>query len=146
MPNVAQVLKEEISRVAKKEARTLIQPLTKQIRDLKATVRDQKQQISQLEKKLSNKPENVVDGQIVPEEVDESANIRIPKGSIKKVRDRFNITQREMALLLNVSPLTISHWELDKSSPRGKNKIAFAELRSMGLMEVKARLETLEEV
>jgi DNA-binding transcriptional regulator YiaG len=49
-----------------------------------------------------------------------------------------------MALLLDVSPLTVSNWETEKTSPSGKNKLAFAELRTRGVRDVREWLERLE--
>ena len=50
-----------------------------------------------------------------------------------------------MALLLDVSTLTVSNWETERTSPSGKNKLGFAELRKMGVREVWDRLERLGE-
>ena len=64
---------------------------------------------------------------------------------VRKHRERLGISQREMALLLDVSALTVSNWETERTSPSGKNKLGFAELRKMGAREVWNRLERLEE-
>ena len=82
---------------------------------------------------------------IAPRTVSEDDDVRVHRGSVRKHRERLSISQREMALLLDVSTLTVSNWETGKTSPSGKNKLAFAELRKMGVREVWDRLERLEE-
>ena len=142
MPNLNQVFREEISRLARREVKQIVDPLQKQIRDLRGKVREQKRELEKLEKELAGKADK--ERVIAPRTVSEEDDVRIRKGSVKKHRERLGISQREMALLLDVSPLTISNWETDKSSPSGKNRLAFAELRGMGVREVWQRLEMIE--
>ena len=49
MPNLAVLLKDEISRLARKEVRASCGPLNDQVRDLKNTVRQQRASISRLD-------------------------------------------------------------------------------------------------
>ena len=143
MPNLNQVFREEISRLARREVKQIAEPLQKQIRDLRGKVLKQRRELEKLEKELAGKADK--ERVIAPRTVSEEDDVRIHKGSVKKHRERLGISQREMALLLDVSPLTISNWETDKSSPSGKNRLAFAELRGMGVREVWQRLEMIEE-
>ena len=53
MPNMAQVLKEEITRLSRKEIRNVCDPLRKQVQTLRRTVRDQQTTINRLERALS---------------------------------------------------------------------------------------------
>ena len=141
MPNLNQILKEEIVRLAKREIKQQVGPLKDQLVDVRRTAREQRRRIEQLERELASK----ADKETVSRTVSEDDDVRVRKGSVKKHRERLGISQREMGLLLEVSNFTISNWELDKSSPNGQNKLAFAELRAMGVREVRERLEGLEE-
>ena len=143
MPDVAKVLRDEISRLAKKEAKQATEPLKEQIRDLQKTVRAQRQRITTLEKGRAKKSEKTSVPKIVSGNGQEV--VRIPKGSIKKQRERLGLSQKEMALLLEVNPLSVSKWELGKSAPRSQNRRAFAELRKLGRRDVRGRLEKLAE-
>ena len=142
MPNLAQVLKEEISRLARKESKSMIGPLQKQVGDLKKTLRGQRQQIASLQKELGRKPTRVSTGQITPD-VSSRMTVRISPPSIKKHRNRLGLSQREMGLLLDVSTLTICKWEAGNAVPRGKNKLAIAGFRKLGKKEVRERLGML---
>ena len=141
--NLEKILKEEMRRLAKREVNQFMKPLYQQLVELRKTVRQQRHRIEQLEKALSGKAdqEALV---IAPESVSEDDDVRVPKGSVRKHRERLELTQREVGLLLDVTSLTVSNWETERASPRGKNKLAFAELRKMGKREVMERLEKLE--
>ena len=140
MPNLSQILKEEMGRLAKREINRQVGPLQGQLVELRRTARDQRRRIEQLEKELARKVDK--SRAIVP--VSEDDDVRVHRGSVRKHRDRLGISQREMALLLDVSPLTVSNWETEKTSPSGKNKLAFAELRTRGVRDVREWLERLE--
>ncbi len=143
MPNLNQILREEIVRLAKREINQQMRPLKDQLVDMRKTDREQRRRIEQLEKELAGKADK--ERVIAPRTVGEDDDVRVPRGSVRKHRERFGISQREMALLLDVSTLTVSNWETEKTSPSGENKLAFAELRKMGVREVWNRLERLEE-
>lgn len=142
MANLNQILKEEMGRVARRELKPTVDSIQRQLVDLRRTVRDQRRQIEELEAELALKADR--DTPVIQvESLDEEQDVRVPTGSVKKHRERLGITQREMGQLLDVSTLTVSNWELGKSNPRGKNKLAFAELRRMGVRDVRQRLERL---
>ena len=53
MPNIAQLLKDEISRLARKEVRAAsVAPLQQQIRELKKTNRQQREAIDALQRRV----------------------------------------------------------------------------------------------
>tara|TARA_B100000315_G_C14218710_1_gene425443 strand:+ start:87 stop:527 length:441 start_codon:yes stop_codon:yes gene_type:complete len=143
MPDVGKVLRDEISRLAKKEVKQATDPLMKHIRDLQKTVREQRQRITTLEKGRAKKSEKTSVPKIVPGDGQEV--VRIPEGSIKKQRERLGLSQREMGLLLDVTALSVSNWERGEASPRGQNRDGFAALRKMGRRDVRERLEKLAE-
>ena len=143
MPDLGKALKDEITRLARKEARARSQPLAKQVRDLKKRVREQGNQIADLKKAVAKKADRLA--RITLDDAEDGGAVRIPVGSIRKHRERLRLSQREMALLLDVATLTISNWETGKAEPRGQNRAAFAELRTLGAREAWARLEELEE-
>jgi len=142
MPNIGKVLKDEITRLARKEAKSIAQPLSKQVIDLRKRVRDQRDQIADLKKALARKADKPV--RITRDSGDEEEPIRIRSESVKSHRERLGLSQREMAMLLDVSSLTISNWETGKVSPSGENRLAFSELRKMGIRDVRQRLDQLE--
>ena len=70
--------------------------------------------------------------------------IRLSGTSIKKHRKRLGLSQGELGQLLNVSTNTIVRWEQDKSKPREAYRAGIAQLRTMGVREVKKLLASVE--
>ena len=143
MPNLNQILREEIVRLARREINQQVGALKSQLVEMRKTDREQRHRIEQLEKELAGKADK--ERVIAPRTLSEDDDVRVSRGSVRKHRERLRIAQREMALLLDVSTLTVSNWETEKTSPSGKNKLAFAELRKLGVREVWDRLERLGE-
>ena len=144
MPDVAIVLKEEISRIARKEIRARVDPLKKQVIDLRRRLRAAEATLLQLQK-TTNKTANTVSrqsGAIVPD-VEETRQIRISPNSVKKLRTRLRLTQAQMAQLVDVSTNTVVRWEQGTSSPRGGSRAVIASMRSMGIKQVKKQLEKM---
>jgi len=143
MPNVAQVLKEEITRLARKEAKAQADPLRRQVRGLRQAVKAHEETIERLEKAL-----NKMVGQsgaaartslYAPEQEDASA--RITPASVRRHRLRLNLSQAELADLLGVSTNTVVRWEAGSSAPRAQHRTALVRLRDLGVREVAKMLE-----
>ena len=161
MPNLATLLKEEISKIVRKEVQD-------QVRELQKTVRGQRDALARLEKqsgpakaKAAAKPaaakptaakptaakptaaeptaaEPVAKVRKAPAGTgDKRKQIRISPNTIKKHRRRLKLSQAELGELLNVSTNTVLRWEAGTSKPRSKHLPGLGQLRSMGLREVK---------
>ena len=142
MPNVAEVLKQEITRLARKEARAGYAQLKKQVSNLTATVSKNKKTITQLEKNLSRLSAQLAKGGKSVEALSEETQpkARITSSSIKRQRARLKLSQAQFGKLLNVSTNTIVRWEAGKSAPRARHKAEIAKLRDLGIREVKKTL------
>ena len=155
MPNLATLLKEEISKIVRKEVQD-------QMRELKKTVREQRDALARLEKqsgpakaKAAAKPAATKPAATKPAATkpaaakpaaakvskapadDKRKQIRISPDTIKKHRKRLKLSQAELGELLNVSTNTVLRWEAGTSKPRSKHLSGLGQLRSMGLREVK---------
>ena len=156
MPNLATLLKEEISKIVRKEVQD-------QVRELQKTVREQRDALARLEKqsgpakaKAAAKPAAAKPAAAKPAAAkpttaepaakvrkapagtgDKRKQIRISPNTIKKHRRRLKLSQAELGELLNVSTNTVLRWEAGTSKPRGKHLPGLGQLRSMGLREVK---------
>ena len=142
MPDVATVLKQEITRLARKEVRAVAQHQSKQIQSLKATIRNLRDQVASLEKSLSAALKNGSQRNARPPASEEGRPIRISAKAIRSQRKRLKLSQAKMANLLGVSTATVFLWESGRTSPRGKNREAVAEMRAMGIRDVKMLLES----
>ena len=140
MPNVQQVLGEEIRRLAKKEARAAIEDLKEQIAAMKKTISEQGKLIKELSK-LTNKTAAIVlppeppKEELAPEEI---KAVRVSAERITKWRKKIGVSQTQYAKLLGVSHLSVNHWEAGSTEPREAQKQRIVELRDMGKRELKA--------
>ena len=140
MPDMARVLRDEVTRLAKKEVRTGVRPLARQLRSLRKAVRGQNRQVLDLAQMISKAAKNQETIAAELPQEDEGKATRVSPASIKRLRGRLRLSQREMGLLLGVSVGSIVGWESGRSAPREKNRQAFAEMRGMGVREVRERL------
>jgi DNA-binding transcriptional regulator YiaG len=134
--NIAQVLKAEISRISKHEAKVLSSPTRSATIILKKTVADLKNRMSLLEK--SNKD---FQGQVAtliasqPKPVVETEDKGWISGKgVKALRRKLGITQDELAKLTGVSKGAVVQWE-SKSGMlklRDTTKKAIMAVRKLG--------------
>lgn len=145
MPNVAQVLKEEISRVSRKEIRNVCDPMRKQVLTLRRTVRNQQAALERLERALSKMVAQTATDTgtalYATTGEEESTRARVTSASIKRHRLRLNLSQAELSELLSVSTNTIVRWEKGMSSPRAHHRTALLRVRDMGRRDVVRILE-----
>ena len=145
MPTLAALLKEEISKIARKEVQD-------QVRELKQTVRAQRDAIARLEKKISPaKAKAATKSAAKPaakpaakvrqvSEGDKRKQLRIAPNTIKKHRKRLKLSQAELGKLLNVSTNTVLRWEAGSSKPRSKHLPGLDQLRTISKRELKKQL------
>jgi hypothetical protein len=98
MPDIAAVLKQEISRLARIEIKAVADGHSKQIQALKATVRDLRDQVAILEKALYKSLAVASQRNSTPESEDDQRAIRISPSSIRKHRKRLRLSQAQLAV------------------------------------------------
>ena len=145
MPNLAKVLKEEIQRLARKETKAAVATLRSDNATLKRAIADHKRRIVALERanrRLLSYMRKSREGAIraSDEEIDKA---RITAKMIRGLRDKFGLSQADLALLLDVNPQTVYQWEHKEGrlSFRGHAKAAIIGLRKLTAAEVEKRLE-----
>ena len=141
MPNVAQVLKAEIRRIARSEVRVECNALKDQVKTLKTTVSAQTQTIAQMKKSLSQLSSQSSSSAVLESSTEEQPKARITPTSIKRQRTRLKLSQREMGKLLKVSTNTVVRWEAGTSKPRVSHRANLANLRGLGIRAIRKMLE-----
>jgi len=143
MPNIGTVLKDEISRLAKKEAKSLCGPLAGAVIALKKTVAKQKKEIAALQTALAKQEKHQGKGAVTlkPEELEKA---RLGAKSILRLRTKLHLSRAEMAKLIGVNPNSIFLWETGKVAPRATAKAKILALRKLGKRELKKRLTAAE--
>ena len=142
MPDLKNLLNDEIRRLARKEIRIALEPVFAQIAAQKKTISDLKKQMADLEKMLrKTNPEKIAE---IEEAAEEDNKIRLNAAGIIRIRKKYKLTQSELAKLLDVATHTVSIWELGKSAPRAAMKQKICDLRTLGKREINARLAALD--
>jgi DNA-binding transcriptional regulator YiaG len=145
--NIAQVLKAEISRISKKEAKALTTTTRSTTIILKKTFSDLKNRLSTLEKankELQKQVEALV--QAIPKPVEEpEVKGWISGKGVKALRRKLGLSQGEFGKLTNASSHAVYLWE---SKPgmlklRDGTKKAIMAIRGIGKVEAKKRLEAM---
>ena len=143
MPDVASVLRDEISRLARKEIRQQVGPLKKINAELRRTLSALKSEVITLQRKV-----NFLEKQekrrleAAPKESVAKA-VRFSPKWVKADRQRLGLSAKDYGALVGVSSLTIYNWESGKSRPRAERLAAWAEVRRIGKREALRRLELL---
>lgn len=143
MPDIKQILNEEIRRLARKEVRSILQPLCKQLAEQKRLISELKKQVSDLNKRLPDTREKSVE-KTVEISGENVKKVRLNASGIVKIRTKLGLPQEKFAALLGVSGHTVSLWEIGKSSPRSSAKMAICALRKIGKKELKKKLAELD--
>ncbi len=140
MPNLAAVLKNEIRRLARKEARAQIGSLKaasaqyrRDIAALKRQQKEQERQVSRLQRQSSRRQAPAHNGPI-----------RFSPEWVAKHRERLGLSAADYATLVGVSPLTIYNWEKGRSRPRQSRLEAWGAIRKLAKREAWKRLEEME--
>ena len=140
MPDVKQVLNDEIRRLARKEVKQALLPLQKVIAEQKQQLRELKKEIAELKKAPAA---SEVCTQVAESDADADKKLRLNAAGIVRIRTKLELTQGKFAALLGVSPHTVCMWESERVVPRKSMKESICELRSIGKRELARRLEAL---
>ena len=144
MPNIAAILKTEISRVARREVRSETLALKKAIAVYRAEIAALKRRTHALEQQLRRLSR--VNPKVAPESDNEvsPAKRRFSAKGFASMRTRLGLSAHECGLLLGASSQSVYNWEQGKARPLAKHLPAIAAIRAMGKREAAARLEALQ--
>jgi DNA-binding XRE family transcriptional regulator len=143
MPNFAKLLKDEISRVARKEQRTETTALKKSSANYRSEIAALKRRLAALEaqiKKLAKTTARSAGTAARAGEDEEGPRLRFSADRLRARRERLGLSAAEMGKLVGVSSQTIYNWETGKARPRAAQLTALAAARKLGKREVTAKL------
>ena len=145
MSNIVTALKDEVSRIARKEVRNETAQLTKSVARYLAEIADLKRRLAAAEQSLTK----IQKSGGVPLSMTPASTPQGPTGTPSTahahltLRARLDLSGPETAKLLRVSVQTIYNWEAGSSKPREPQLSAIAVLRKAGKREVAARIAEL---
>ena len=143
MPNIASILKSEISRVARKELRGETVGLKKAVAGHRSEIAALKRRVQALEQQFARMSK--LTKKAVPIVADEVSG-KSPRFSAKSLasqRRRLGLSAHDCGLLVGASGQSVYNWEDGTTEPRETNRLAVAALKTMSKKDAIARLEAL---
>ncbi len=143
MPNVAALLKQEITRLARKEGRGAIAPLKKASAQHRRAIAVLRRQIAQLQRQLATLGRRLEKGAGAAPAEPEQPKVRFVARGLRSHRARLGLSAAEYGKLVGVSAQSIYNWEQGAARPRAAQLAALVALRGIGKREAQARLAQL---
>ncbi len=141
MPNIARLLKSEISRVARREVRSETQLLKKTVSAYRSEIAALKRRARAMEQQLRTLGK--IHAKATPIAASDAANSEAQRYSAKglaSLRRRLGLSASELGLLVGASAQSIYNWEAGNVKPLAKHRAAIADLKAIGKREAAARL------
>ncbi len=145
MPNLAQTLKQEIARIARKEVREDVTALRKAASTYRTEIAALKRSVKDLQVQLRAAQRASARGANV--QAQEDASTRPGRKAVfnaerlKVKRQALGLSQAQMAALLGISTLSQWKWESGQVTPRASKLARYFEVMAMGKREAAKQLE-----
>jgi DNA-binding transcriptional regulator YiaG len=141
MPNIGTVLREEITRLSRKESRSQVDPTRRACAQQRKEIAVLKRQVAQLERQVSLLARRVPG--TPPAVTSESADkrVRFTAKGLRAQRNRLGLSAADFGRLLGVSAQSIYNWEREEAHPRGAQLSKLAAMRGIGKREAAQRLQ-----
>ncbi len=144
MPSIAAVLKQEITRLARKEVKSQTEAIRKASAQYRRDIAQLKRRVAGLSKQIAHleQQERKRVSKGVP-----AANVkgrRFSAPGLKTHREKVGLSAADYSTLVGVTAQTIYSWERGKSKPRDEQLAALVAVRDLGMREALKRLELLE--
>ncbi len=143
MPNIGSVLKQEITRVARKEVNAGTKAIRKANAQYRRDIAQLKRQANALSKQVAylEGQERKRASKGPPEASTEGRRFSSP--GLRTHREKLGFSAADYARLVGVSAQTIYNWEYGKSKPRDEQLASLVAVRDLGKREALKRLELL---
>lgn len=143
MSNIAAALRQEITRLARKEARSLTKPLHKATASFRKVIAELKRENARARADIARLIRQMPVGVVPRVTESEPSKARFSAASVKAQRRRLGLSAADFGKLVGVTSRTIYQWEHGAARPRSAQLAAFAAVRGIGKVEANARLEQL---
>lgn len=141
MPNIATVLKQEITRLARKETKALTTATRKASAQHRRDIAELKRQVKALSTQVAHLERQVRRSAAKPLPETSANGRRFSPQGLRAHRERLELSAGDYAELVGVSGQTIYNWESGQSKPRAQQLEALVAIRGMGKREAWKRLD-----
>lgn len=143
MANIAGVLREEISRLARREIRKQTDALKKASAQYRKDIAKMKRQVAGLQRRLVPLEKQVTRAVSTPVAEAKTDGVRFTAKGLRSQRKRLALSAADYGKLIGVTGQSVYSWEREVSRPRKQQVARIASLRHLGKREVQVRLEQL---
>ncbi len=144
MPNLAAAIKEEVTRLARKEVKSQVAATRKATAQHRREIAEMKRQLKSLQRDVAflQSQERARVAKRPSAEAAEGA--RFSASGLKSHRARLGVSAADYATLVGVHQITIYNWEQGKTRPRPEQLASLVAIRKLGKREALKRLELME--
>lgn len=143
MSNIGTVLREEISRLSRREVRSQVDPTRKATALHRHEIAALKRQVANLERQVAMILRKNSGARSAATTEATAKPIRFSATRLQSQRNRLGLSAIDFGKLLGVSAQTIYNWEHEAARPRGEQLGKLAALRGVGKREAGERLKQL---
>jgi DNA-binding transcriptional regulator YiaG len=145
MPNLATVIKKEITRLARREVRKEMATLKRQSSRYRSDIASLKRQLAAAERRIAvlTKRQQKSAAAAPVAKPPKLEGKRFSAKGLKSHRAKLGLSAADYAAIVGCSALSIYHWESGKSRPREAQLARLLEVRDLGVREAAMRLEEL---
>jgi DNA-binding transcriptional regulator YiaG len=145
MPNIAAVLKDEIARIARKEARAQTAEFKKASAQYRANIAALRRRVEELERELKRSSKAASRNSAADDDdEDQPTARRFSATRLAAQRRKLGLSAADFAALIGVSGQSVYKWEHGEARPRARQLEAIAALRGIGKREAAARLAEIQ--
>ena len=141
MANIGALLKDEITRLARRVARQHVDPIKKASAAHRSDIAALKRQVVALQRQVSRLARVRTQATTNPDV--HSASPRFSPKGLVSLRARLGLSASDLAKLIGVSGQSVYNWEAKKTVPRKEQVGAIAALRPLSKRAAHAKLEQL---
>jgi DNA-binding transcriptional regulator YiaG len=141
MPNIGALLKQEITRLSRKEIRGEVQATRKASAQYRKHIAALKRQVATLERQVALLQRRVLATPSMVKSGSATQNIRFVAKGLKSQRNRLGLSAADYGSLVGVSAQSIYNWEQGHASPRPAQLKMIAALRSVGKRDAQERVK-----
>jgi|SRR5690348_9610634 DNA-binding transcriptional regulator YiaG len=143
MPNIGAVLRDEITRLSRKESRRQINSTKRMSALHRRDIALLKRQITQLERQVKALSRRSPGALPAPESSAAGTKFRFVAKGLRSQRTRLGLSAADFGKLIGVSAQSVYNWESEKARPRASQIAKVAQLRMIGKRQAAAQLRKL---
>jgi DNA-binding XRE family transcriptional regulator len=144
MPNIANVMREEITRLSRRASRKDLDAIKKASAQHRRHIAVLKREVAQLARQFVVLSRKLPAAPAVTANGSDGKQVRFVAKGLRSHRERLGVSANELAKLVGVSAQSVYNWEHGVTRPREAQLGALAALRSLGKREVRVRLQQLD--